>query len=475
MKKYFLTFIALTVIWSCQTDEQYQNLNVDPKNPTEVSAEFLFTSGVVALSDQLQTPSVNANIFRFITQYLTMTTYTDETNYDLRRRSIAEFHWSEIYRDVLLDLNDAKQKTLADERLTDEANRKARIAQIEVMIVYAWQTMVDVYGNIPYTEALQPKEFPLPAYDDAATIYEDLITRLLAARTDLTAGQGFTSADVIYGGDMAKWNKFANSLLLRLGMRITDVNPALSKSTVDAAIAGGLISTNSENAVLNYEDAAPNTNPMWEDFVQSGRSDYVVAETIVDMMNNLDDPRRATYFDDNKMPYIGGDYGDQNTFKNYTHIGELFRTKTIPGIFLDLAEVEFFLSEAAASTTVNYNTTIGAKAHYENAVTASILYWNGTQAEATTYLTGPAAYDGTETQLATQFWIAMYNNPLQSWCTWRKYDAPALLLPVATGNPVPLRYTYPVREQNLNHDSWSAAAAAIGGDEQQTPIFWDVK
>ena len=76
--------------------------------------------------------------------------------------------------------------------------------------------------------------------------------------------------------------------------------------------------------------------------------------------------------------------------------------------------------------------------------------------------------------IGTQFWIAMYDNPVEGWAVWRKYDAPELNLPEETGNPVPLRFTYPVNEQNLNEANYTAASEAIGGDEQQTPIFWDV-
>lgn len=471
MKKYLIIFIALISLYSCQKDEQYEELNRDPKNPTEVSAAFLFTSATVALSDQMQSPNVNLNIFRFIAQYLTATTYLDEPNYDLTERGISGNHWSILYRNVLFDLKDAKSNVLENPDLTD-GEKKARTAQIEVLQVYTWQILVDTYGNIPYSQALNAGEYLLPEYDDAATIYEDLISRLTTARTDLQAGQGFSSADVIYGGDMAKWSKFANSLLLKLGMRIIDVDPTLSQSTVEAAITGGLFTNNSDNATITYYTTFPNTNPMWEDFVQSGRSDYVVANTLVDYMNTLNDPRRATYFDDNVIPYVGGVYGASNSFSNYTHIGELFRDPTIPGILLDYAEVQFYLAEAAKAT---FATPLSAEDHYNQAITASILYWNGTQAEADAYLLEPSvAYDGTDEQLATQFWIAMFNNPFQGWCVWRKFDAPTLNVAAESGLPVPLRYTYPVSEQNLNPENWSAASDAIGGDQQQTPLFWDV-
>lgn len=475
MKKILITFIALATLWSCQTDEQYENLNRDPKNPTEVDASFLFSSAVIAMSDVLQSPNVNINIFRFVNQYLTATTYLDEPNYDLQNRGIPGAFWSEIYQNVLYDLEDAKA-AVPNNTLLSATEQAARIAQIEVMQVYAWQILVDTFGDIPYTDALQPAEITLPTYDDAATIYADLISRLIAAKADLASGQGFGDPqDVIYEGDMTKWSKFANSLLLRLGMRISDSNQTLSISTVTAAIdpsGAGVFNSNEDNALIAYKPTFPNTNPMWEDFVRSGRSDYVAAETIIDAMSPLNDPRMPLYFDGNQVPYVGGSYGESNSYNSYTHVSELLKTPTIAGIFIDNAEVQFLLAEAAKTSL--YPTTETAQKNYEDAVTASIEYWTGDASLATAYLAGPAAYDGTNAQLATQFWIAMFNNPFQGWCVWRKFDAPTLIVPPnAEEGGIPTRYTYPISERNLNNTNYTAASSKIGGDSQLTKLFWD--
>ncbi len=472
MKKYFLTIIALATLWSCQTDERYENLNRDPKNPTQVKADFLFTAATNSLSDQMTSANVNINIFRFLAQYLTTTTYLEEPNYNLNQRNIPQNHWSELYRDVIFDLQDAKSVVEADPEIT-EAQRSARLGQIEVLEVYAWSVMVDTFGDVPYSQAINAEEFPSPVYDDAATIYADLISRLNAVGANLGAGQGFSGADILYNGNMGNWDKFANSLQLRLGMRLSDVNPALSKSTAEAAIAAGVFESNADNAQLVYQNNPPRTNPLWVDLVQSGRADYLPAATIVDAMNDLEDPRRATYFfNETVADYIGGVYGGSNNYGSYSHVGEVFLDPTLPGILLDFVEVEFNLAKAA---DLSYTGAGVASAHYNTAVTASIEYWGGTEAEATAYLAQPAvAYDGSNEQFATQFWIAMFNNSFEGWNVWRKYDAPELVLPEDTGNPVPLRYTYPVNEQNLNRANYEAASTAIGGDSQQTPLFWDV-
>ena len=475
MKKYILTFVALTTLWSCMTDEAYEDLNRDPKNPTAVDADFLFTNALVSLSDVMASPNVNINIFRFVAQYLTATTYLDEPNYDLTNRGIPQSFWSEIYRDVIFDVQDAKSIVEANMELT-QGEKDARLAQLEVIEVYAWQVLVDTFGDIPYTQAAQAEEFPLPVYDDAATIYEDLIARMMVAQDQIEAGEGFVQADVLYNGDMAKWDKFASSLLLRLGMRLSEVNPTLAKEAATAAVEDGVFTSNDDTADLNYTSTTPNTNPLWEDLVQSGRSDYVVANTVVDYMNALDDPRRSAYFDDNiEGGYVGGIYGASNSFPTVTHIGDVFLDPTLPGILIDYAEVEFYLAEAAAR---DFGVPGTAREHYRQAIAASILYWGGTQAEVDAYLAQPAVeYDPSDWKslIGTQFWLAMYNNPFEGWSVWRKFDDPELNRPADTGLPVPLRYTYPVNEQNLNEANYTAASNAIGGDEQQTPIFWDVQ
>lgn len=476
MKKYLVTIVALVTLWSCQTDEQYEDLNVDPKNPVEVSADFLFTSATVSLADQMASPNVNVNIFRFIGQYLTATTYLDEPNFDLNNRNIPQNHWGILYREVIFDLQNAKANVEADLSESDaelsQAEKDARIAQLEVLEVYAWQVLVDTFGDIPYSEAIDADSQTLPAYDDAATIYTDLIERINNVNTALEAAQGFSASDVLYNGDMDNWSKFANSLQLRMAMRISEVNESLSQEAAERAYSKGVFESNEESAILVYQASPPNTNPLWEDLVQSGRSDYITANTVVDVMNDLEDPRRAAYFDDNLDEYVGGIYGGSNSFQNYTHIGSMFREPTHPGILLDYAEVRFHLADAAQN---GYSVGGTAEEHYEAAITASIEYWGGSEEDAAAYLSQPeVAYDGSEEQFGTQFWLAMYDNPFEGWNVWRKFDAPTFYLPEDTETPVPLRFTYPINEQNLNFDNYEAASSAIGGDDQQTQLFWDV-
>lgn len=476
MKKLILTALTVIAFVSCQSDDQYEDYNRDPKNPTQVNAGFLFNSATKSLFDQMTSTNVNANIFRLLGQHWTETTYVDEANYDFNTRSITASHWNELYRDVLLDLNSAKAITDADVSLT-AADKKSRNAQIEILAVYAWANLVENFGDIPYTEALNPGKYALPKYDKAETIYTDLINRLTTAIPNLT-NSGFGSIDPIYSGNNAKWKKFGYSLLLRMGVRVADVTSmaTISQKAIKDAVAGGVISSNSDNAEIKYAATSPNTNPVWVDLVQSGRSDFVVANTIVDAMNTLSDPRRTSYFDENLGAgvFLGGPYGDNNSFTKYTHVSARIIDPTNPASLIDYAEVSFYLADAAERSISG--TPAAAAGFYNQGITASFDYW-GTSGVAA-YLAKPEVNYATaatswKEKIGKQLWLAMYNRGYEAWTAWRQYDFPGFNKPAVSGANVPTRLTYPLAEQNLNTVNYNAASTAIGGDKQTTKLFWD--
>ncbi len=476
MKKIILTTLTIITLISCQSDDKYEDKNRDPKNPTQVSSEFLFNAATKSLFDQMTSTNVNNNNYRMLGQHWTETTYVDEANYDFNTRNITQSHWSEIYRDVLADLATAKINNDADLTISADT-KKTKNAQIEILTVYAWAQMVETFGDIPYSQALNAGQYVLPVYDDAATIYSDLLTRIAVAIPNLT-DSGFGTADKIYGGDTAKWKKFGNSLMLRMGVRVADVPALATKSTaaIKAAVSGGVFTSNADNASLVYSNATPNTNPVWVDLVQSGRSDFVIANTLVDFMNNLSDPRRAVYFDQNLGAgvYEGGPYGDNNAFSSYTHVSDRVIDPTNPASLIDYSEVCFYLADAAERSISG--TPANAAVFYNAGITASFDYWAAPN--VATYLANPAVNYATapgtwKVKIGNQLWLAMYNRGYEAWTAWRTYDMPGFNLPAVSEDPVPTRYTYPISEQNLNKVNYTAASAAIGGDTQTTKVFWD--
>lgn len=475
MKKIFVLLLMVASFVACS--DNLSDVNVDTKNPSEVSPDVLFSSATKSLFDQMVSTNVNRGIFKMVAQYWTETQYTDEANYNLIERDINGAQWTILYRDVLKDLDEALvlMEANPDPTMSEEhvANQRA---MIEVLQVFTWHVLVDTFGDIPYSEALD-LENTTPVYDDDAAIYADLVSRLDAAIGQLTPGAGgFGDADYIYSGDGGQWLKFANSLKLRLALRYADVDDSKAATMAQEAVAGGVFTSNDDNADLQYLASSPNTNPIWTDLVQSGRKDFVAAHTIVDAMNERNDPRRDDYFAQNQGEgvYVGGTYGAEgNSHSNSTIYSALFEDPTLEGVIMDYAEVEFLLAEAAARGYIGND----PEEHYNAGVTASILYWGGTEAEAATYLAqSNVAFDAGnwKESIGVQKWIALYNRGFEAWSSWRKLDVPDLPNAEQSGLPVPLRFTYPVSETTLNGTNYAEAASAIGGDEQQTPVFWDV-
>jgi hypothetical protein len=478
MKKIIIALIAVTVLVSC---EDLTELNTNPKRTDLVPAGALLASAQKSFVDAISSPNVNLNIFRLLAQQWTETTYTDESNYDLTTRNIPEGWWFSMYRDVLRDLKEAKKLAAADAHISP-AELKNDQAIAEIMEVYAWSILVDTFGDVPYSQALRVSgsadDIMQPQYDKAADIYLDLIARLSTAVTNLDAtNNSWGSSDLIYEGDVLSWKRFGNSLKLKLGMTLADVNPVLAKATVEAAVTSGVISSNDYNAVLYYKPAPPNTNPIWVNLIQSGRKDFVAANTLVDVMNSVSDPRRPIYFtvDANGM-YKGGEYGASNNYATYSKPGDLVDNSDAPASLMTYSEVEFYLAEANERGFAVAGT---AAEHYTNAVKASLEEWGVKDADITTFLARPDVAYGTapgtfRQKIGKQKWIALYNRGFEAWTEWRRLDAPTLVAPPDAVSDIPLRYTYPVSEQNLNQINYDAVVSRIGEDEVSTPVFWDI-
>ncbi|AMC10660.1 hypothetical protein Lupro_05115 [Lutibacter profundi] len=463
MKK-LIFILTLVVTFSCSSD--LTDMNIDTKNATTVPGETLFSNAQKNLVDYMVSTNVNVNIYKMFAQYWTETTYTDEANYDVQNRAIPRNTWNRLYRDVLKDL-DESSKIITEEGDGGLPTVKAnKLAIIEIMKVYTFKVLVDTFGNIPYSEALDADNVN-PVYDDAAGIYSDLLARLNAAISGLSASAGsFDGADLIYNGNVSNWIKFGNAIKLEFGIMMND-------ASTTASGAAGTFTSIADNANFQYLDATPNTNPIWVDLVQSGRSDFVIANTLVDKMIALNDPRITAYMAENLGAgvFVGGPYADNNSFSAYTHVSDKVQAPDFPGTIFSYSQTELLKAEAVKKGLLSGS----AQTFYNNGVTASIETWTGDSSLAASYLANDAPYDDANWQnsIGTQAWLALYNRGFEAWTTWRRLNYPTLNTAVISGLPVPTRLTYPVSEQTLNGANYTAAAAAIGGDNLSTPLFWD--
>ncbi len=499
MKSILKIFILpLALLTACV--DSLDDYNIDQKQASTVTAEPLFSSALKSFSDIMTTPNVNSNNFRLYAQQWTTTQYLDEPRYVLNVRLIPQNFWNALYRDVLSDLNEAR-RILDEDQLMAPATKNPRLAQIGIMEAYTWLILVNTFGDIPYSEALDP-DTPLPKYDDAQTIYLDVMTRLDESIALMT-GPGFVGGDFLYKGDQNGWVRFGNSVKLKMAMVLAD-NPetaALAETVVIEAVGSleegetTLILENSQNARFPYMPSAPNNNPISANLnlTLQSRRDFVGSNTLIDVMNSLNDPRRPYFFDPKAgtTEFIGGYYGyTNNPVEDYSEVSAKVKALDFEALLLDASEIHFLLAEAMERGIIEGGSA-EAENHYNLGITRSIEYWTE-GGSAATYLSQPqVAYTTAEgdwrQKIGTQKWIALYNRGWDAWVEWRRLDYPRLVPPSDATAPkpanqdrpaaelfIPVRMIYPINEQTLNPGNRGAAASAIGGDMATTKLFWDV-
>ncbi|MCT4614327.1 MAG: SusD/RagB family nutrient-binding outer membrane lipoprotein [Marinifilaceae bacterium] len=488
MKKNILYIIigifTLGLLPSCDLEN-----NINPKKATQVDAGNLLAAGQIQLVLQYAQCNVNYNISRLLCQHWSQTTYVTESRYDFADRDIPGTFAREFYRDVLIDLKEAN--TILDSReYTDsqmpELNNKKAI--IEVLNVLSYTILVETFGDMPYSEALMALENPLPKYDDAIEIYKDLFKRLDAAIALFdTKAASFGSNDVFFGGDVAKWKQFAQALIIRMSMRAADIEDKFETKPSDYFKKYykevGFKATEALTYVPPGSD--PWVNPINEAFVIDARNDFVPSNTLMDKMNDLEDPRRALWFTQKGGKYVGLEYGlsSGKPYGNYSHFTPKFIDPKLPVILSDYVEMQFFFAEAAER---GWTTDVAAD-HYNNAITASIKYWGGSDADVAIYLANPKVAYATAVgdyrqKIGTQKWIAMYDRGVEAWTEWRRLDYPKFNLPEPvtggteyTYESIPKRYPYSSTEATLNPDAYAAAVAKLGGNESTIKLWFDVK
>jgi hypothetical protein len=247
---------------------------------------------------------------------------------------------------------------------------------------------------------------------------------------------------------------------------------------VESAVSSGVFASSADDCALAYLPGTPNTNPVWEDLVQSGRTDFVAANTMGDYMNALVDPRRTQYYRNlgGQDSVVGAVYGQPSSYPAHSQPSDLLEDPTMPGVLLSYTEVCFLLADASER---GYSVGGSAGEHYANGVTSSIIEWGLDQTAADAYLANPnvayaTAAGSWKEKIALQKWLALYNQGFEAWCTYRLYDAPVLNEAAEAGTTPPTRYNYPIEESSLNGTNVDAAKAKFGNDDSFGKVFWDI-
>ena len=489
-----LVAVGALASMACQTD--LTALNDNPNSPTTAPAGPLFTNAVVTEVGRFAGNSLSGT--SLFAQYVAQQQYVDEDRGHLRTGTYTAFFGA--YAAELEDMEKVAQQGI--DTKSPNTTGPARVMQ-----AWGYQNMTDVFGDIPYSEALKgdvvggPQK---PKYDAQKDIYYALLKSLTDASATMKAGgadAGLGAADPIYKGDMAKWLKFSNGLRARLALRMSKADPAKATAELAAALSapGGMMTSNADIASLVWPGDGVFDNPLSANF--AGRDDHRVSRTLLDTMNALADPRIPVYAQPtpaDPTKYTGMQNGLTNAtapaFKNTTsRPGAIFfpgatvygtfgsaAGKKTPSYIMTYAEVCFIQAEAA-------NRGLGglapgaAAAFYNAGVTASITQWGGSAASAAAYLAQPAvAYAGGALglqQFGLQKWISLYMQGTEGWSEWRRTGNPASVKMGPGAYPdtpnIPRRFLYPIGEASVNLASLNAAIATQGADAYYTRVWWD--
>ena len=400
-------------------------------------------------------------------QYFSETQYTDASLY-----SIPQISFEGEYSGSLMDLQNIIN--------VNTSNNMTQVARI--LKAYIYSTITDRWGDVPYSQAL--KGAKTPAFDKQEDVYRGCMKEL----TEAVAAFNSTSAisgDILYGGDASKWKKFANSLRLRLAIQVSKrftASSAWAATEFRAALgdAAGLISSNADNFAVAYPGGTYRS-PWYS--LYDGRKDYGESDKMVALVGSLGDARQSAF----GSSTIGVPYGRVRGFvdpwcqanPNWARIlSDANRQQASPVVMFPASETFLLRAEAADRGW----TTENMAAVYQTGVELSHAQW-GLALPGAAYMTqsgvalsSPAGTAANLKNIAIQQFIAAYPDGLRGWCIWRRTGFPVLTpAPDAVNatRQIPRRYTYGTTSYATNTTAVTAAAAAIGGDTQDTKVWWD--
>lgn len=476
--KFIIALLAVAFLFPLSSCSDFGDTNVDPNNPTQVPADGLVSRAQFALNNRLWSRNYNAEWGMLMVQHWTQNEYTEEGRFDVDGNNF-DLLWTDMYANVLKDINAAEVLVNADE-VTDANIIGNRLAILSILEIYAFHNITDAFGAVPYKSILDPFNSPLPSYDSQEAIYSELVSQLTTTlgTIDVNANS-FDSGDIIYNGNMSSWKKFGTSLLMRIAMRMSNVDEAAATSVINGIDAGDLITSNADNTILAFSSNPSVANPLYVDAEISGRDDFSMSTTLLDILDTKGDPRILVYADTNASGnYVGitptlADAAAFDLKPTSSRPHPALRTATAAAVMIDAAEVNFMLAEAYERGML----TGDAAAAYNAGVTASMEYWgfNDGAGAITDYLTANP-YDAAnwKESIGTQKWLAFYMNGPQAWAEWRRLGYPVLAITEAALLPeIPVRLPYPISEQTRNGTS---LGAVDGGDpnDLSTRVWWDV-
>ena len=488
--KRLITIVFLAAFFGSCT-KQLLDINTDPNNPTTASAspELVLSAALQNTAAQYSNPTADAR-FAFAGLWMGHISYSG--NYAIATENIsyaitnnfAAGAFGNIY-DILEDFDFVEKKG------AESGNNFYRGIGI-LMKAYNYQTLVDLYGNIPYSEALQGTSSSKPKYDDQKAIYDDLGKKMDTAIGLLkTAVSGSIGGDILFAGDATKWVKFANTVKLRLLIRQSQRPERAAYITAEVAkLAGASFLDIDASVNPGYLNSAGKTNPFWGSNINTSgtytQDFYRAGQYAIDFFQAHNDPRIGKYYKTAATPggtYKGNYFGDQGVPNSQTsEFGSGILKAFSQAAPIMLAAESYFLQAEAKARGWLSGGAAAAKTAYQSGVTESFRYLGLTSAQAQTYYSQPGDkqvnWDAT-TNLTEQIaliirqkWAALCCiNELEPYNDYRRLklppDVPLSTSPFSTGK-MPTRLLYPQREYEVNAES----VQAVGTITPTTNVWW---
>lgn len=460
-KLYHLLFVALFIATACDND---LDINKDPDalTPDLLTMSTELPASTLGIVGATGAPLAIVGGFwsQFWTQSAVANQYKTIDNYGLKSNaSIISSGWSSMY-DALLDTRNIKANALASKNW----NFYLISTTLEA---YAFQVLVDFFGDVPFTEALNPAILN-PKFDSAESIYDALVINLKdALAKDLSTSSILEvpseSNDVLFEGNMDKWTEFANTLLLKIYLRQTEKRPSVAEDGIKALLMNANTKfLTSSAAITKFIDSDSRSNPLYESNIRQLNvgSNLRASATMGNYLKDNSDPRLAKFYD-------GTTFQVQGDFENPANTGSesiVISKATDPFNFISLAESKFLQAEAK----VRYMSGTGAKALYEEGVTASFTQWElQGDAALTTLLGSSGAYEYLDSDtkeakielIITQKWISCFpGSGQESFFEYNRTGYPAGIFTysvegITESKKFPRRLIYPLSEFQRNSNA----------------------
>lgn len=517
IKRLLFIVAAFFALESC--DQDFVEINTNPYAVTDIDPALLFAGAQLTPLGGWE--SEHTIVQHFVNPHNSGATLGHNFNEDIDNFNNGV--WDGSYP------SDIKNMVQALDILGENTERVNLRSMLRIWKVQAFMNVVDTYADVPYFDAglafIGGSDFYYPAYDDDAAIYQDMENELREAVAALNPNADYVSSDLFFGDNgsipsgsasvqVDKWRKLGNSLLLRLGMRYSKIDPSKAASIVSAAFNGGVMTSNADNAYVTY-DGSLFTNGSNGNLVNNNPYFYYAAEPFVDQLKNTNDPRLPfliASFDDPADPLAdpSPDTGPANQFGvpvgvintdlvnapyrgikgggyDYSQINvNVVASLTAPNFWVTYPEVSLLLAEAAHRGWIPGGDAV-AQQYYEDAIRADIqkyeLYPNSTtvpESEISAFLASPGvAYNSADALelINTQLWITYIRNGTQAFVNFRRSGFPALKPNTFNDNlngQFVRRMSYPDYELAENRENYLNAVQAIGGqDNLLARVFWD--